>query len=245
MDAIKVNNLSYKYFHSGSLVINNINLKIAKGEIVAISGLSGCGKSTLCLCLGGIIPHYLGGEMKGQVVVNGKSTRDYSVAQLAQEVGMVFQDPDTQLFSSTVEDELAFAPENLCLPVDEIKKRVNNVLDILGINALREENPSHLSGGQKHLVAMGAVLTLDPGILILDEVMAQLDSSERKNVAEILACLKKRGKTILLVEHDLENVKVADRVLVLEDGLLIRGGQVSEVLEDSNFLTHHKFKYLD
>lgn len=241
MESIVVDQLSYRYRAAGRQILKNISFKVSPGEIVALIGLSGCGKSTLCLCLGGIIPHYLGGELTGQVVVNGKDTKDYKVAQLALEVGLVFQDPDTQLFSPTVEDEIAFAPENLCLPVEEIKARVNTVLDTLGIGALRKTNPGQLSGGQKHLIAMGAVLALDPAILVLDEVMAQLDAKGKETINGILHNLRRQGKTILIVEHDLAAVStIADRVLVLEEGLLIKDGKAADVLEGQEFLTRHK-----
>lgn len=240
MDAIVVDQLSYRYRAAGRQVLKSVSFKAAPGEIVALIGLSGCGKSTLCLCLNGIIPHYLGGELTGQVIVNGKDTKEYKVAQLALEVGLVFQDPDTQLFSPTVEDETAFAPENLSLPVEEVCSRVNNVLDALGISALRKVNPNRLSGGQKHLVAMGAVLALEPAILVLDEVMAQLDPAGKRIISEILFNLRRQGKTILIVEHDLETVSIADRVLVLEEGLLIKDEQAAKVLGEREFLTRHK-----
>jgi len=239
VDAIVVDNLTYRY-PAGRDILKNLDFRVRPGEIVAVLGLSGCGKSTLCLCLGGIIPHYLGGELTGQVWVNGKNTRDYKVAQLALEVGLVFQDPDTQLFSSTVEDEIAFAPENLCLPVEVVRERVNGVLDMLGISALRQANPNNLSGGQKHLVAMGAVLALDPAILVLDEVMTQQDSLGKKMIRDILVDLCQQGKTIFIVEHDLESVSIADRVLVLEDGLLIWDGQAADIQKEREFLIRHK-----
>lgn len=240
MDAIVVDQLSYRYQAAGRQILKNISFSVAPGEIVALIGMSGCGKSTLCLCLGGIIPHYLGGELAGRVIVNGKDTKDYQVSQLAREVGVVFQDPDTQLFSPTVEDEIAFAPENLCLPAAEIESRVHSVLHTLGISALRHANPNHLSGGQKHLVAMGAVLALDPAILALDEVMAQLDGSGKKIIHDILLDLRRQGKTILIVEHDLAAVSLADRVLVMEEGLLIRDEPAAKVLGEREFLTRHK-----
>lgn len=244
MEAIVVDQLSYRYRADGRQILKNVSFKVSPGEIVALIGLSGCGKSTLCLCLGGIIPHYLGGRLTGRVIINGKDTKDYKVAQMALEVGLVFQDPDTQLFSPTVEDEIAFAPENLCLPVEEIGYRVNKVLDTLGISSLRKTNPNHLSGGQKHLVAMGAVLALDPAILVLDEVMAQLDASGKENINNILHNLRRQGKTILIVEHDLATISIADRVLVLEEGLLIRDGKAADVLGEQAFLTRHKLAFV-
>jgi len=241
VDAIVVDRLSYRYQAVGREILKNISFKVAPGEIVALVGLSGCGKSTLCMCLGGIIPHYLGGMLDGQVLINGKDTKEYRVAQLALEVGLVFQDPDTQLFAPTVEDEIAFAPENLCLPVEEVATRVDNVLDTLGITSLRKTNPNHLSGGQKHLVAMGAVLALEPSILVLDEVIAQLDPAGKRIINEILVDLRRRGKTILIVEHDPEAVSIADRMLVLEEGRLIKDGETATVLEWWEFMLRHKY----
>ncbi|MDD3898519.1 MAG: ABC transporter ATP-binding protein, partial [Syntrophomonadaceae bacterium] len=177
------------------------------------------------------------GMMAGEVVVNGKNIRGMSGASLALEVGMVFQDPDTQLFSPTVEDEIAFAPENLCLPPDQIRDRVENVMHILGIAGLKDANPCHLSGGEKHLVALAAVLALDPPVLILDEVMSQLDTAGKKRVATVLEKLRDTGKTIIAVEHDLEAVAFSDRLMVLEGGKLIRFDRTEKLLSDRSFLT--------
>ncbi|OPX86460.1 MAG: Energy-coupling factor transporter ATP-binding protein EcfA1 [Pelotomaculum sp. PtaB.Bin104] len=243
MDAIIVDNLSYRYQPSGEQILKNISFNIKQGESVAIFGLSGCGKSTLCLCLGGIIPHYLGGELTGRVQVSGKDIKDHKVAQLALEVGLVFQDPDTQLFLPTVEDEIAFAPENLCLPPEEVGRRVNDIINLLGLDDFRQRSPGQLSGGQKYLVALGAVLALEPGILVLDEVMAQLDSAGKRKIKNILFNLRCAGKTIVIVEHDQEIFSIADRILVLEEGALIRDGLASELLADEDFLTRHKLLF--
>ncbi len=240
MTAVVVNNLSYRYQKGGKQILKDLNFTVEQGQIVAVLGLSGCGKSTLCLCLGGIIPHYLGGEMTGRVLINGQDTADCKIARLALEVGIVFQDADTQLFSPTVEDEIAFAPENLCLPPEQIRQRVDAVIEMVGIKHLRYENTNDLSGGQKHLVAMAAVLALDPPILVLDEVLAQLDAAVKKSVTEILLELRRRGKTIIIVEHDLEALIIADRVLLLEDGLLANDGS-SSLLQDKELLARHKF----
>ena len=245
MKAVSVKNLSYQYQAEGAPILKKLSFDIIRGEIVALMGLSGCGKSTLCYCLSGIIPHYWSGIMEGDVLVNGINTQDSRVASLAREIGMVFQDPDTQLFLPTVEDELAFAPENLCLPVEEVEARVGNVLTILGINDLRYANPKNLSGGQKQLVALGAVLSLDPGILVLDEVMAPLDPASKKRISDAVNALRQRGKTVLVVEHDLEAVSFADRILVLENGRLIKDGQAPDVLGEREFLLRHKLELED
>jgi len=231
-----VRGLTYQYRPGGPFILKNINFQAARGEIVVVAGLSGCGKSTLCFCLCGAIRHNRDGVLAGEVLLNGKNVRELRAAGLALEVGMVFQDPDTQLFSPTVEDEIAFAPENLCLPPGRIRERVEHVLDLLGIAALREANPYRLSGGEKHLVALAAVLALDPPVLLLDEVMSSLDSAGRKKVAAVLERLRGAGKTIIAVEHDLEAVDFADRLMVMEKGALLRYGRTETLLADRDFM---------
>lgn len=245
MEVVEVKGLAYQYRPGGSLVLNGIDFQAAREEIVVVTGLSGCGKSTLCFCLSGLINHNNNGIMTGEVLVNGENIREMRRSSLALKVGMVFQDPETQLFSPTVEDEVAFAPENLCLPPAQIRQKVDHVLDLLGIIALKEANPYHLSGGEKRLVALAAVLTLDPLVLVMDEVMSQLDFAGKKRVAAALEKLRAEGKTIIIVEHDLEAVAFADRMVVLEKGKLIRCADTEKVLADRDFLTAKRLVYDD
>lgn len=237
METVVVQGLTYQYHPGGPFVLKGLDFRVNRGEIVVVTGLSGCGKSTLCFCLSGAIRHNRDGVMAGEVVINGKNVREIRGASLALEVGMVFQDPDSQLFSPTVEDEIAFAPENMCLPPDRIREMVEHVLEFLGIAALREENPCRLSGGEKQLVALAAVLALDPPVLIVDEVMSQLDDGGKKKVAAVLERLRGMGKTIIAVEHNLEAVAFADRLLVLENGALVRADRTETLLADRNFMT--------
>lgn len=237
MKAVAVKGLTYKYWPGGPAVLNGLDFDLCRGEIVAVTGLSGCGKSTLCFCLSGLINNYKkGGVMTGEILVNGRNIRDLRAASLAREVGLVFQDPDTQLFSPTVEDEIAFAPENLCLPPEKIRERVDYLLDLLGIAALAEKNPDYLSGGEKRLVALAAVLALDPQILIMDEVMSPLDPDGRNKVASILEKLRAAGKSIIIAEHDLEAVALADRLVILDNGKSACFDRTEKVLADRNFL---------
>lgn len=239
MTDVKVENLNYSY-PGGLPVLKGLNFEIKAGETVAVIGLSGCGKTTLCQCLCGLAPHVLGGSMEGQIVIRGRKTTEYQLPQLACEIGMVFQNPDVQLVTTTVEDEIAFAPENLGLPPREIRNRVEGILELLGLNHLRLRNPATLSGGQKQLLALGAVLALHPSILVLDEPMAQLDGRGRSLVRKILLSLRKEGKTMIIIDHDYENVDFADRFLVMEKGEIIRFNIPQEVMADKEFLTKHR-----
>jgi energy-coupling factor transport system ATP-binding protein len=217
---IVVKDLSFQYENDATKILRHLNLSVDKGEIVAIVGLSGIGKSTLCYCLSGIIPHVYGGIMEGEVLLNGKSTRDLTLPAIATTLGIVFQNPDHQLFSFSVEDEIAFGPENLCVPKEEITRRIDEVLEKVGMKEFRHASPHQLSGGQRQLIALAAVLSLQPEILIFDEAMSQIDIYGKKMVKEMILRLQAEGKTIVMIEHDLENLQIADRVLVLKGGKL-------------------------
>jgi energy-coupling factor transport system ATP-binding protein len=243
MDAVVVRDLTFRYWPEGPVVLDGVDFQVSHGEMLAVTGLSGCGKSTLCACLNGIIPHSRGGEMTGSVLVNGKNTREHRVASLALEVGLVFQDADTQLFSPTVEDEIAFAPENICLPPGCIRERVDQVIALLGIEAFRGADPNRLSGGEKRLVALAAVLALNPPVLVLDEVMSGLDAGGRKKVGDVLETLRRQGKTIITVEHDFESVAFADRMLVLDGGAIARLDWTEAILADREWLAARRLIY--
>lgn len=220
MKAIEIENLHFKYKGQRKYILNGINLKVDRGEAAAIVGLSGNGKSTLCYTLNGIIPRSLKGDLKGRVKLFGKDVRDMKNRELAPLIGVVFQDPDTQLFSPTVEDEIAFGPENLCLPREEIGRRIDEVLRLIGMEQYRYENPNNLSGGEKQLIALGAVLSLKPSILVFDEAMSQIDYRGKKKIKDIIRRLKQDKKTIVMIEHDFNNLDAADRIFLLKKGKL-------------------------
>ncbi|MCR3922183.1 MAG: energy-coupling factor ABC transporter ATP-binding protein [Firmicutes bacterium] len=218
---IEVNDLSYQYENNSPVLLKKVNLTVSKGEILAIVGLSGIGKSTLCYCLSGIIPHVYGGVMAGDVLLNGTNTKKMTLPQIATTLGIVFQNPDNQLFSPSVEDEIAFGPENLCVPQGEIKTRINEVLATVGMESFRHAGPHHLSGGQKQLIALASVLSLKPDIIIYDEAMSQIDAAGKVMIKEMLLKLKSEGKTAVMVEHDFDNLDIADRVMMLKNGTLV------------------------
>ena len=166
-------NLWFVYAGQKEPALKNINLKISEGDFVLIAGPTGCGKSTLALCLSGLIPHVLEGEMKGKVVIDEKDTRSYEVSQLAQSIGLVFQNAENQLCSLTVEDEIAFGPENLAHPRKEIEKRVDFALNATSLYDIKHKYTFNLSGGQKHMTAIAASLSMLPKILVLDEPLSE------------------------------------------------------------------------
>lgn len=215
---IEAQKLSFKYSEEGPQVLDSINMEILKGSITAIAGLSGCGKSTLAFCLCGAIPKSLPGIIEGNILLDGNDIKGLSLSELSQRIGIVFQDVDNQLFLPTVEAEIAFAPENLCLPYGEIESIMIKVLDTLGITPLRYKNPSKLSGGEKHLVAIASIMSLDPDIIILDEVFSELDKENKELIAGIIKQLQVSGKTIILIDHSIENLMMADTILLMKSG---------------------------
>lgn len=217
---LEIENLFFRYKETGREILRDVNLRVEKGETLVIVGLSGNGKSTLCYCMSGVIPHVYGGIMEGQVKIFGKSTKQLKLADIAIKLGIVYQDPDTQLFAPTVEDEIAFGPENLCLERHEIDRRIREALEQVGMEAYRWEKPNHLSGGQKQLIAIASVLSLQPEILIFDEIMSQVDEKGKRRIKDTINKLKREGKTIIMIEHDLNNLDVADRRLILHEGKL-------------------------
>ena len=235
---IRVEELSFKYTGAKEYSLKNINLKVKKGEFLGILGASGSGKSTLCLTFNGIITHSIKGEFNGNVFVQGYNTKEASVAELSKFVGLVLQNPDSQLFNMTVEEEVAFSLENLGLDVEEIRRRVYWSLKITGLEGLENEFPPNLSGGQKQRLVIASVLAMRPQILVLDEPTSQLDPLGREQVLSLITLLnKEQGITIILVEHNTEYLfDFADRLIVLDKGELVMEGKPREVFEEADFL---------
>jgi energy-coupling factor transporter ATP-binding protein EcfA2 len=231
---LTADNLCYTYSGQDKPALRNINLKINEGDFVLIAGPTGCGKSTLALCLTGLIPQVLGGKMEGTVIVDNKDTRNYEVFQLAQSVGLVFQNAENQLCSLSVEDEAAFGPENLGQSRKEIEKRVNFALESTSLTDLKRKYTFSLSGGQKHRTVIAATLSMLPKILVLDEPFSELDPVGCREVLETLRKLNEKQKiTIVLIEHKLEQaLGFARTVILLKEGEIVANGETSEVFKD-------------
>lgn len=233
---VTVENLFYAYpplrvGTNAPCILKGVSLSLNPGECVALLGPTGAGKSTLCLTLNGIIPHLTGGTFRGEVWIAGRNTKRSDPGELSQIVGLVFQDPESQLFSMTVEDELAFGPESMAMPSHKIEERIGEALDVMGIANLRHRSPLELSGGQKQRVALAATLVMHPSVLVLDEPTASLDPAGKESVLEAIIRLRKdTGVTILWVTQDADQVApIADRVLVLDEGRILMEGYTREV----------------
>ena len=231
---IDVKNLSFKYFDCDDFALKNINLNVEKGEFIGIIGKSGSGKSTLLHCLTGIIPHEIKGEKSGLVKINNLNTDEHEIVEITNQLGVVFQNPENQLFNISVEDELAFICENLAYPVDTIRESVDFALDTIGIRHLKDEYPFDLSGGEKQKVAMASVLTVNPKILVLDEPTSELDTKGKEMVFKTLKKLKNDGMTIILVDHNLDEVyKLTDKLVLLDEGKIKMFGKTDNILKSS------------
>ena len=215
-------------------VINDIDLGVRQDEYLLICGASGSGKSTLCRTFNGLIPHFYGGKIDGDIRVAGKSTLNQSVGELFMHVGMVFQNPETQLFNNTVAREITFGLESLGLSRSEIQTRVNGVADSIKIKDLLQRNPHELSGGEQQIVAIAAILSLHPQIIVLDEPYANLDPINVRRVREALRSILKQGIGVIVCEHRLAlTVADAHRMLVLNHGGIELDGPPTTLLNRS------------
>ena len=236
MELIKFENVSFSYKTTDENdntvsipVLNDFNLSIEQGSFVAILGHNGSGKSTVAKLTNGILF-----ADEGTVTVNGKVAKnDDSIYDIRRDAGMVFQNPDNQIVSSIVEEDVAFGVENLGVPSDECRKRVDDALKTVGMYEYRLKTPSKLSGRQKHRVAVAGIIAMKPKCIILDEPTAMLDPVGRKEVIDTVMKLnKEEGITIVLITHYMDEAVKADRVVVMDDGVIKLDGTPREVFAD-------------
>lgn len=232
---IKIENFTFYYSDAEKPALEDLNLEIQDGEFILVTGPSGGGKSSLCRCINGLIPHFYGGKVAGEVEVQELDIRKHSPRELATKVGMIFQDPENQLVTMDVEREIAFGLENLTFPRDLIAKRIEESLDTLGISDLRHRQLHELSGGEKQKVAIASVLALHPEILILDEPTSELDPKSAEEVLSLVQRLNDElGITVILIEQRLDRViQHVDRLVVLDGGKIVADGTTRDVLSNS------------
>lgn len=234
MGIISIGHLKYRYPGMNKLALDDINVEIEQGEIIGVIGRSGSGKSTLAQALIGLVPNFYRGAYGGRVRVGEKVVGECPVEQMCEDVGMIFQNPFTQLSGAkdNVYGEVAYGLQNLGIPRDEIHRRVEKVLKKLGIWEYREKNPFLLSGGQMQRVAIASMLVMNPKVMIFDEPTSQLDPRATKEIFSIVEDMAKEGKTIIIVEQKIELMaRHCDKLLVLEGGKCIAFGKTEEVLQ--------------
>lgn len=231
---VEFRDVSFTYWHADKPALQDIRVHIPEGQFVVLTGPTGAGKSTFLQMLNGLIPHHIPGRLQGEVLVKGRSTENFSVAELSRQVGLVFEDPDTQIVSLTVEDDVAFGPSNLGLKREEIRDCVHEALQQTRLLGFEDRNPFTLSGGEKQSLAIAGILAMRPDILALDEPTSMLDPIGRARIISILKSLAtKTNTTILVVEQNPELViELADRVLLFDGGRIIKDGTPQEVFGD-------------
>ncbi len=232
---IQVQALTYAYPHVKAPALRDISLAVGKGEFVLLAGPSGSGKSTLLRALNGLVPHFTGGRISGQIRVAGLDPIREGPARMSRVVGMMFQEPESQFVVDVVEDEIAFAMENAGVPRDEMRRRIDAVLRQLEIEHLRRRTIALLSGGEQQRVAIASALVMQPQVLVLDEPTSQLDDDSAREVLNVIARLnRERGLTIVLSEHRLERVApFVGRMVMMSEGAIVEC-EVSSVLRQSN-----------
>ena len=231
MSVIETRDLTYTYPGVTKPSIEEVSITINKGDFVILTGPSGCGKTTLCRCFNGLIPHFYNGNLEGKIEVAGLNVVDHQIHQMARHVGLVFQNPENQLFALSVEKDVAFGLENFAMPRDKMRKRVDWALQMAGISELSERPPHELSGGQQQRVAIASVLAMQPDIMVLDEPTSFLDPVGAEKIFEVINELnKKLGITIILVEHRLDlAAKYANHVIVMNKGKVALTGSPREI----------------
>jgi energy-coupling factor transport system ATP-binding protein len=230
---VDVEGLTYRYRRATEPALRDVTLAVAPGEVILVAGPSGCGKSTLIRAINGLIPHAYPGELTGVVRVEGRATTELKLRDLARSVGTVLQDPAKQIVGATVEAELAFGPENMGVPRDEIVQRIREVAAQAGIEGILGRETAALSGGERQLLAMAAILMMRPRLYVVDEPLANLDPATAARLLTLLRTLADEGAAIVIVEHRVEEALGLrpDRVLYLEDGRTRYLGPVDGFLE--------------
>lgn len=234
---IEIQNVSYAYEDAAAKALNNVSLTINDGEFVAVVGHNGSGKSTLAKHLNALLL-----PTEGKVLVDGMDTADEAdTLSIRQRVGMVFQNPDNQLVTTIVEEDVAFGPENIGVPGNEIRTRVDRALAAVGMEKYAHSAPNMLSGGQKQRIAIAGMLAMQPKVLVLDEATAMLDPKGRRDIIDLVTKLhKKNGITVVMITQYMEEAIGADHVAVMSGGELILEGTPKEVFSQDELLHKHR-----
>ncbi|NLJ60523.1 MAG: ATP-binding cassette domain-containing protein [Firmicutes bacterium] len=228
---VSLKDVTFSYKGSKRQALRGVSLDVKEGECVAILGPTGAGKSTLACVINGTVPRFIEGKLTGDVVVDGQIPNNVGTAQMASRVGLVFGDPDTQLFGMTVEEDVAFGPANLGFDYETIMERITRAIEDMRLQGLEQRAPHRLSGGQKQATAIAGVYAMLPKIMVLDEPTSMLDPEGKARVFSIIRDLNKSfGMTIILIEQEVDDIlELADRVFVMKSGEFVLGGTPEEV----------------
>ncbi len=222
---IRISNVRYRYPGGKRPALDGLNLSVEKGEYLVVCGANGSGKSTAACLFNGLIPHFHGGKFEGNVRVFGTDSRETTVSELFTKAGLVLQNADAQLFNGTVEDELAFGLESLCLPPEKIRRKINETARLFDIEHLLKRSPDRLSGGEKRLVGIASIFCLGPSVIVFDEPYANLDRRGANRVRENLKMLHDRGIAVVVVEQRPEKcLEDAERCIVMDNGVVLFDG---------------------
>lgn len=237
MHLIEFHNFYFRYKRNKEYQLNEISIKIDENKFILLAGPTGSGKTTLIRCMNGLIPQFYPGFYRGYVKVLGKDTAEAPIADLSTEVGIVFQNPENQLISMSVEHEIAFGMENLGIPREEMEKRIKEVIKITEIEHLLDKAPFELSGGEQQRVAIASILVLEPKILVLDEPTALLDPNMADKIIKLLKKIQtEKNMTIIISEHRMDLVvPFANEIILLDNAKILEHGKRDEVLNGENF----------
>lgn len=242
MEYIMIKDITYRYPTSENNVLQNISINIKKGELCVIVGANGSGKTTLCNAIRGFIPSFYKGEISGEILIDGKNIFNEHSGDLALKMGFAFQNPFTQIsgIAKTVYDELVFGLENMGVDPSEIDNKVTSILKLIKIDQFADRDPFKLSGGQQQRVALAAILVMGQEILIIDEPTSQMDPQSTDEIFEIISLMKNMGKTVILVEHKMNQVaNFADHIVVMENGHVVMDGTPREIFTNEKCIEYH------
>lgn len=233
-DIISVDDLHFKYPTAQSETLKGLSFTVRRGEFIGITGPTGAGKTTLALCLRGLIPHVVAGQMQGQVTVCGMNTRQVTPAQLGEKVGLAFQDPEAQVIGLTVAEDLAYAPENYEWPPERIRAEIPRLLKLVRLDGMEDRETFSLSGGQKQRVALASALMMSPELIVLDEPTSELDPIGKKEVFDAVRRLRdEHDTTIIMIEHAVEQLaEFANRIFMMNQGQIIAHGTPRELFRN-------------
>jgi energy-coupling factor transport system ATP-binding protein len=227
--ALSVEDVSFTYHDGERPALRRVNFTLAPGEMIGVMGASGAGKSTLAKCLNRVVPEFEGGEFSGAIYIGGDSVTNLRVAEIAPRVGMVFQDFEAQLFSTNVAHEVAFAMEQIGMERAAMAERIAPALEAVGLDGFEARDPTSLSGGEKQRCAIASVLALSPSIIVLDEPTTDLDPEGKEEVFALIRRLRERGLSLIVIEHESEELRAADRIIVLREGSIVADARPAEV----------------